>query len=157
MLTDRQITRRGMLGATMAGAVAVAERTLHGSEAPKASRASPVNADPRIRGPFPILSTPFTVAGEVDFDVLAEQARFVDWCGCPGMIWPQSGDSVDLLTTEEKLQGMEVLAKTARNLRSALCLGVQGKDTAEMLVFAKHAEKLSPAAIISRQPDSGKT
>jgi dihydrodipicolinate synthase/N-acetylneuraminate lyase len=103
------------------------------------------------------LSTPFTAAGAVDFEVLANQARFVDWCGCPGMIWPQSGDSVDLLTTDEKLQGMEVLAKTSRGFRTALCLGVQGKDTGEMLVFAKHAEKLAPAAIISRPPDSGRT
>jgi dihydrodipicolinate synthase/N-acetylneuraminate lyase len=38
-----------------------------------------------------------------------------------------------------------------------LCLGVQGKDTAQMLQFAKHAEKLAPAAFISRPPDSGKT
>jgi dihydrodipicolinate synthase/N-acetylneuraminate lyase len=73
------------------------------------------------------------------------------------MIWPQSGDAVDLLTAEEKLWGMEVLAEATRDRRSALCLGVQGKDTEEMLVFAKHAEKLSPAAIISRPPDLGKT
>ena len=60
-----------------------------------------------------------------DFDALAKSACYVDWCGCPGMIWPQSGDSVDLLTTDEKLQGMEVLAKTTRNLSTtALCLGV---------------------------------
>ena len=86
------------------------------------------------------------------------QACYVDWCGCPGMIWPQSGDSVDLLTTDEKLKGMEVLAKTARKLSTtALCLGVQGKDTAEMLMFAEHVEKLAPPAIISRPPDSGKT
>jgi dihydrodipicolinate synthase/N-acetylneuraminate lyase len=114
-------------------------------------------ADPKIQGPFLILSTPFTASGAVDFDALAKQARYVDWCGCPGMIWPQSGDSVDLLTTDEKLQGMEVLAKTSRGLRTALCLGVQGKDTADMLVYAKHAEKLAPAAMISRPPDSGKT
>ncbi len=94
--------------------------------------------DPRIQGPFLILSTPFTASGAVDFDALARQACYVDWCGCPGMIWPQSGDSVDLLTTDEKLQGMEVLAKTARNLRTtALCLGVQGKDTDEMLIYAR--------------------
>jgi dihydrodipicolinate synthase/N-acetylneuraminate lyase len=73
------------------------------------------------------------------------------------MIWPQSGDSVDLLTTDEKLQGMEVLANASRGLRTALCLGVQGKDTAEMLAFARHAEKLAPAAIISRPPDAGRT
>ncbi|MBU4459415.1 MAG: hypothetical protein KJ579_02515, partial [Verrucomicrobia bacterium] len=89
--------------------------------------------------------------------MLARQARFVDACGSPGMIWPQSGDSVDLLTTEEKLRGMEVLAEATWGLRCALCLGVQGKDTEEMLVFAKHGEKLAPAAIISRPPDSGRT
>jgi len=113
---------------------------------------------PRFRGPFPILSTPFTASGEVDFEVLAREARFADWCGSPGMIWPQSNDSVDLLTTEEKLQGMEVLTKTTRDLRTAaLCLGVQGKDTDDMLVYAKHAEELAPTAIISRPPDTGKT
>ena len=72
------------------------------------------------------------------------------------MIWPQSGDSVDLLTMEEKLQGMEVLAKTKLRTTS-LCLGVQGKDTEEMLTYARHAEKLAPVAFISRPPDSGKT
>ena len=112
----------------------------------------------RIRGPFPILSTPFLDSGEVDYEVLAREASFADWCGSPGMIWPQSGDSVDLLTTEEKLEGMEVLAKTSRNLHTtSLCLGVQGKDIDEMLIYAKHAEKLAPAAIISRPPDTGKT
>jgi len=119
--------------------------------------AGPVVGDPKVRGPFPILSTPFTDLGAVDYDVLARQAKFVDWCGSPGMIWPQSGDSVDLLTTEEKLRGMDVLAEATRGRQSALCLGVQGKDTEEMLVFAKHVEKLAPAAIISRPPDSGKT
>jgi dihydrodipicolinate synthase/N-acetylneuraminate lyase len=43
---------------------------------------------------------------------------------------------------------MEVLAKASRGLKTALCLGVQGKDTDEMIIFAKHAEKLAPAAII---------
>jgi dihydrodipicolinate synthase/N-acetylneuraminate lyase len=119
--------------------------------------ASSTTADPRIRGPFPILSTPFTEVGEVDYEVLANQARFVDWGGCPGMIWPQSGDSVDLLTMDEKLRGMTVLAETSRSLRTALCLGVQGKDREEMLVFARHAEELAPTAIISRPPDSGRT
>lgn len=122
-----------------------------------ALHADTAGADPRIQGPFLILSTPFTESGEVDFEVLAKEARFVNWCECPGMIWPQSGDSVDLLTTEEKLRGMEVLAKEAKRFDSALCLGVQGKDTSEMLMFAKHAEELEPTAIISRPPDSGRT
>ena len=158
MSTERHITRRRMLRVAMAGASGVIAGTiLEGREHGTGLLASTGTADPKIRGPFPILTTPFTASGALDFDALANQARFVDWGGCPGMIWPQSGDSIDLLTTDEKLQGMEVLAKAARGLRTALCLGVQGKDTAEMLVFAKHAEKLAPAAIISRPPDSGTT
>jgi dihydrodipicolinate synthase/N-acetylneuraminate lyase len=114
--------------------------------------------EPRFRGPFPILSTPFTNSGAVDFEILAREARFADWCGSPGMIWPQSNDSVDLLTTDEKLEGMELLAKTTKRLRTtALCLGVQGRDTDDMLVYARHAKKLSSTAIISRPPDMGKT
>lgn len=160
MSTDKQITRRRMLqfattGASGAIAATLFRQPAHGANLPADSGAAP---DPRIQGPFLILSTPFTASGAVDFDALAHQACYVDWCGCPGMIWPQSGDSVDLLTTDEKLKGMEVLAKTARKLSTtALCLGVQGKDTAEMLMFAEHVEKLAPPAIISRPPDSGKT
>jgi len=158
MSMESHITRRQMLGVAIAGASGVLAGTiLRAGEHRAGLPANAATADPRIRGPFPILSTPFTESGAVDFDVLANQARFVDWGGCPGMIWPQSGDSVDLLTTDEKLRGMEVLAEAARGLRAALCLGVQGKDTAEMLVFARHAEKLAPAAIISRPPDSGRT
>lgn len=142
------LTRRQLLGTAISGAVVLwNEKQLLAAD-----------ADPRVRGPFPILSTPFTETGAVDFEVLANQARFVDWGGCPGMIWPQSGDSVDLLTMEEKLRGMEVLAEASRSFKtSVLCLGVQGKDTEEMLVYARHAEKLAPAAIISRPPDSGRT
>lgn len=145
---NTQITRRQLLRSAVSGVSALwAANSLHAAD-----------ADPRVRGPFPILSTPFTETGAVDYQVLANQARFVDWGGCPGMIWPQSGDSVDLLTMEEKLRGMEVLAEASRSFKtSALCLGVQGKDTEEMLVYAQHAEKLAPTAIISRPPDSGRT
>ncbi len=152
--THRFITRRQMIGASFIGALGVATGAI---AQPGGRSPAPDADDPRIRGPFPILTTPFTESGAVDFETLANQARFVDWAGCAGMIWPQSGDSIDLLTTDEKLQGMEVLAKVSRGLRPALCLGVQGKDTDEMLIFAKHAEKLAPAAIISRPPDSGRT
>ena len=153
---ERRISRRMIIKATAAGGASVAAGSLL-SVSPLQGADDAAVADPKVRGPFPILSTPFTESGEVDYEVLAQQAKFVSWGGCPGMIWPQSGDSVDLLTTEEKMKGMEVLAKTTRDLPASLCLGVQGKDTAEMLAFAEHAEKLEPEAIISRPPDSGKS
>lgn len=149
----KPITRRETLQlATSAAAALLAGNQLQAAN----TDASAVPA-PKVRGPFPILSTPYTESGEVDYEVLVEQARFVDWGGCPGMIWPQSNDSVDLLTREEKLRGMEVLAEASRTMRTALCLGVQGRDKEDMLVYARHAEKLAPAAIISRPPDSGRT
>ena len=167
MNEERPITRRRMLKSTVVAASGAAApallRTSSGATTPQAPATQrPVKLRytdfPRFRGPFPILSTPFTTSGEVDFEVLARQARFADWCESPGMIWPQSNDSVDLLTQDEKLEGMEVLAKTTQGLSTtALCLGVQGKDTDDMLVYAKHAKKLSPTAVISRPPDTGKT
>ncbi len=158
MLNHMQMTRRHMLGTAVVGATGLmAGAMTQGCKSAASLCADPVVGDPRVRGPFPILSTPFTESGAVDYEVLAKQAQFVDACGSPGMIWPQSGDSVDLLTTDEKLRGMEVLSEAMRGRRSALCLGVQGKDTEEMLFFARHVEKLAPAAIISRPPDSGKT
>jgi len=157
MSAKQHITRRRMLGMAMAGVSGLLGGTLLPRDelaaSPVASKGAP---DPRIQGPFLILSTPYTESGAVDFEALVKEARYVNWCECPGMIWPQSHDSVELLTTDEKLQGMELLAKAARGFRTALCLGVNGKDTAEMLIFAKHAERLAPTAIISRPPDSGK-
>ncbi len=167
MNENGQITRRRILKTALVGVSGVATGTLlstrSGAAAPgKNTGQVPVtlrSSDfPRFRGPFPILSTPFSTSGAVDFEVLAREARFADWCESPGMIWPQSNDSVDLLTQDEKLEGMEVLAKTTQDLKTtSLCLGVQGQDTDDMLVYAKHAKQLSPAAIISRPPDSGKT
>src|SRR5690606_35055719 len=159
------VSRRQMLKAAVVTASGIAGGTLLlGQDGRKSSPYGQVAVkqkfpgEPRFRGPFPILSTPFTSSGSVDYDVLARQARFAEWCGIPGMIWPQSNDSVDLLTRDEKLQGMEVLAETARKFKTtALCLGVQGTDTEDMLVYAEHAKKLPSTAIISRPPDSGKT
>lgn len=165
MKNFHKLTRRGMLGTMMTGAAGVAlgsflQNEVKAEDAAAAPAAAPkkvIVGDPRVRGPFPILSTPFTETGAVDYDVLAKQAQFVDDCGSSGMIWPQSGDSVDLLTMEEKLKGMEVLADAMKGRKAALCLGVQGKDTEEMLIYARHVEKLAPPAIISRPPDEGKT
>ncbi|WP_040351794.1 dihydrodipicolinate synthase family protein [Blastopirellula marina] len=158
MANKKCITRRAILKAAAASASgilagSVLSRVGQGAE----SDSDAIAADPKVRGPFPILSTPFTEDGQVDYDVLAKEAKFVAWAGTPGMIWPQSADSVDLLTTDEKRKGMEVLAEATRGMSTALCLGVQGTNTEEMLEFAEHAEKLAPTAIISRPPDSGKT
>ena len=109
-----------------------------------------------MRGAFMILTTPFTEAGEVDWDDLAKEARFVDQCGAQGIVWPQGSSSVANLTRAERLRGMEVLAASARRT-AALVLGVQGRDTAEMLEYARRAEALAPDAMIAMPPNTATT
>lgn len=110
-----------------------------------------------LRGVFMILNTPFTPAGEVDWDDLVNEVRFVDRHGCHGIVWPQGSSGVTTLTTGERRRGMELLARTCRDLKVACVLGVQGHDTAEMLEYARYAESLDPDAVIAMPPTDGRS
>jgi 4-hydroxy-tetrahydrodipicolinate synthase len=108
-----------------------------------------------LRGAFMILATPFTAAGDVDWEDLAREVAFVDGAGAQGVVWPQGSSSVATLTKEERLRGMDVLAKAIHGRKTALVLGVQGRDTAEMLEYAARAEALEPDAVIAMPPTTG--
>ena len=118
--------------------------------------------DPKMRGPFPILSTPYKESGEVDYQTLAQEAKFVSNCGC-NMIWPQSNDAIDLLSTEEKFKGMEAIAQALQNSKSTIAFGCNGKDIPNMIEHVKYVETLANKykntniALISRPADNTKT
>jgi 1-pyrroline-4-hydroxy-2-carboxylate deaminase len=114
--------------------------------------ASAGDAAKPMRGAFMILTTPFTAAGAVDWDDLVREVDFCDRCGVQGLVWPQGSSGVRYLTAEERMHGLEVLAKAAHGRKPALVLGVQGKDTSEMLDYARHAEALAPDALIAMPP-----
>lgn len=119
-------------------------------------------ADMPVRGAYPILTTPYLADGSVDYDSLVNEVKWVDRAGVDGVIWPQSDDSIDLLTAEEKKKGIEELMKASGGFRARLCIGVNGRDTVEMLEIARHAEslaaKLNPRAVfISRPGDDCRT
>jgi 4-hydroxy-tetrahydrodipicolinate synthase len=120
------------------------------------SRAVAAGGKP-MRGAFMILHTPFAADGAVDWDDLAKEALFVDRAGCGGVVWPQGSSSVATLTKDERMRGMEVLAAALQGKRTALVLGVQGKDTTDMLEFARRAESLSADAVIAMPPTTGRT
>jgi Dihydrodipicolinate synthase/N-acetylneuraminate lyase len=73
-----------------------------------------------------------------------------------GVVWPQGSSGVRYLTKEERMRGLEVLAK-ARGQRTSLVFGVQGRDTAEMLEYARRADALSPDALIAMPPTTAKS
>jgi len=110
-----------------------------------------------MRGAFMILTTPFTESGAVDWEDLVREVEFCDRGGVHGLVWPQGSSGVAHLTKEERLRGMEVLAKAARGKKAALVLGVQGRDTSEMLEYARHAEALAPDAMIAMPPSGAKS
>ncbi len=119
------------------------------------TRATAAESGGRMRGPFMILNTPFTSTGEVDWDDLARETLFVDRSGCAGVVWPQGSSGVATLTKAERLRGMELLASTLKGKTSTLVLGVQGKDTAEMVEYATRATALGTGAMIAMPPTTG--
>lgn len=110
-----------------------------------------------MAGVFPIMATPFTSAKAVDFEDLAHEVEFLDRCGAHGMAWPQNASGYRTLSKEERMRGMEVLAKTIKGRKPALVMGVQAADTEQMLEFARAAESLEPDALIAMPPYQAKS
>ena len=116
-----------------------------------------------MRGPFPIMSTPYFEDGAVDYDGLRREAAWLICCKSPGAIWCQSNDAIDLLTTEEKFRGFEACAAAVEGKDIVLALGANGTNATEMLEIAAEIERVAarhPAAriaMISRPPDDVRT
>ena len=116
-----------------------------------------------MRGPFPIMSTPYFEDGAVDYDGLKRELAWLVRCGTPGAIWCQSNDAIDLLTTEEKFRGFEVCAAAAEGQPVVLTLGANGTNTTEMLEIAAEIERVAARhptakiAMIARPPDDVRT
>jgi len=110
-----------------------------------------------MRGIFPIMATAFTESGAVDYEDLVREVDFLSRCGVHGMVWPQLASEYYRLTKEERLRGMEVIAKAHRGKKPALVLGVQGENKEEALEYTRHAEKLQPDALIAIPPKKAKT
>ena len=123
---------------------------------------APGGGDPRMRGPFPIMSTPYNEDGSVDYESLGKAVAWVADNGCPGVIWCQSNDTVDLLTFEEKVKGYEACVRAMQGKPAMMTLGCNG-TRATMLREAKAIEEVAKkypranVAMISRPPDDGKT
>ena len=149
-MTDRRLTRRECFG-VLAAATVFPPLRANPAAAPSISAAKP------MRGAFMILSTPFTDAGEVDWEDLAREAQFVDQSGAHGIVWPQGSSSVANLTKDERMRGLEVLAKANQGRKTALVLGVQGQSTTEMLEYARRAEALAPDALIAMPPSAARS
>ena len=107
-----------------------------------------------LKGIMPIVTTPYTPSGAIDFEDLAREMTFFDRVGCTGAVWPQASSDVDLMSRDERMHGMSVIAQACRPLKVASILGVQGPDIPQMLDYARHAEELNADAVIAMPPSS---
>ena len=120
--------------------------------------------DPAVRGPFPLLCTPWTADGALDVPTLVKEAEFVDSCGVAGILWPTAGEVYDLVKEGEYDKGLEALAARAakpgfRARLSAICPGKTSADALDRVrtvnaLMAKHGIRM---AILARPPDDAKT
>src|SRR5215471_9335296 len=113
--------------------------------------------DKPMRGIFIIMATPYTASKAVDYEDLAREVDFLDRCGVHGMVWPQLASEYAQLSKEERMRGMEVIAKAAKGKRPALVLGVQAANKNAALEYLEKAESLAPDALISMPPTEAKS
>ncbi|HLN00834.1 MAG TPA: dihydrodipicolinate synthase family protein [Bryobacteraceae bacterium] len=117
-----------------------------------AAFAGPSSEKP-LRGIFIIAATPYNKSKAIDYEDLAHEIEWLNRCGAHGIVWPQMASEYNRLTVEERLRGFEVIADAAKGKRSAVVFGVQGPDTNAALNYLRHAEKLSPDALIAIPPE----
>ena len=106
------------------------------------------------------MQTPFTDSGSLDKETLAREVQFLHRAGVQGMTWPQMASEWPQLTFDERLAGAETIMHTGKALdaatRPAVVIGVQASDIETAVKYARHADKLSPDAIIAIPLNQGK-
>lgn len=117
-----------------------------------------------VRGPYPLLCTPWTATGALDVEVLAKEAAFMSDCGAAGVLWPTAGETVDLVKEGEYVKGLEALAARAAQPDFAarvsfICPGTNSAFALDRVreVAAVQKKYGVPMAILARPPDDAKT
>ncbi len=71
-----------------------------------------------LQGAFMILSTPYTSSKAVDYDDLAGEVDFLVRCGVQGLVWPQNASEQSKLSKDERMRGMDVIARSCQRQTS---------------------------------------
>ena len=121
----------------------------------KYSMAAAVAGRKSFNGLFPIASSPFTQDDKLDLECLANEVKFCNRGGVPGLIWPQIASGWSTLTTAERLAGAEAMIAAGKGGKTAIVIGVQtkGNDLPGAVAFAKHAAQHGANAICSLPPE----
>lgn len=118
-----------------------------------------MNADCPIRGPYPLLVTPWTEEARLDIDILVREAEYVAGCGVNGLIWPPASEVMGTLSAEEYEAGLRALAEWVAGAASPRVVAVcPGHDSAEVLERARTVQCIANETgacmgLLARMPD----
>jgi 4-hydroxy-tetrahydrodipicolinate synthase len=101
---------------------------------------------------FPIGFSPFTEENKLDLEGLANQVKFCNRGGVHGFVWPQLASGWSTLTDRERMNGAAAILAAGKGGRTAIVIGVQAPEMADVVKYARQAEKLGADAIISLPP-----
>ena len=105
-----------------------------------------------IRGLFPIGASPFTDDNQLDLEVLAAEVKFLNRGGVHGVIWPQIASEWTTLSKKERLDGAEAMVAAGKGGKTAIVIGVQSPEMADVLEYTRHADKIGADALCSITP-----
>ena len=113
-----------------------------------------------IRGPYPLLVTPWTEDAKLDVDVLVKEADYVNGCGVGGIIWPTAGEVLGNLSVAEYETGLSALAAraVAGGYGARITAICPGKTSAHAVDLVRRVQAIADRtgakmAILARPPD----
>lgn len=106
---------------------------------------------PKFRGIFIPLITPFHDDGEVDFDALSEVTEFMIERGVNGLFVLGSTGMGPVMTTEQRIAAAEFVVKQVRR-RLPVIMHVGTADVQTTVALAKHADGLGVDAVAAVPP-----
>ena len=121
-------------------------------------------AERPLRGPFPLLVTPWTADAQLDVPTLVKEAEFVNRCGAGGVIWPPASEVLGTLSMDEYRRGLDALAARAArpDFKARLTAVCPGRASKEALTRARLVNELQKKhnvemALLARPPDNATT
>lgn len=114
-----------------------------------------------LKGPHPLLVTPFNEDATVDVPVLLKEADYLDAQGVGGMIWPTAGELQGIVASGSYEPGLRALAEHAakRNYHAKIVAICSGTNSTQEVELASQVDAIARAtgatmAILARPPDN---
>src|SRR5580658_787712 len=98
----------------------------------------------KLEGIIPPIATPFTKSGEIDFEALKEEARFLASSGVNGLVVGGSGGEGFALSAQELREATQAVKSTTREIRGEgfpVLAGVIRNSTREAIEYASAARE----------------